>query len=353
LVVVCRVWNSQERGSDSFAIDLEHLQLETASPSILIIRLSSLGDIVLTFPLVLALREKYPSAQIDFVVKKEYREVLEFCPGISNVFALDTAVGRSGLDALRNTFRKNPYSHVLDLHNNFRSRILRRGVGEHLSIINKRTLQRWLLVKFKLNLLKNAPDVVGRYFETANALGVVDSGNAPNISIGSSRDPKLVAVAPGARHWNKRWPKENFIEVARKLLADGYKIELYGSADERTLAEEISIALASDRVTNLAGELSIKESTEHLSHASLAITNDSGLMHIANALDMPTISIFGPTIREFGFMPRGENAIVVQNDGLSCRPCTAIGREDCPKGHFRCMKEITTEIVLHDIKRTS
>jgi ADP-heptose:LPS heptosyltransferase len=327
-------------------IDFENLQLETAPLSILILRLSSLGDIVLTFPLVCALREKYPTARIDFVVKKEYREVLAFCEGISNVFEVDTSAGRNGLDRLRDAFKKNNYTHVLDLHNNFRSRILRRGVGESLSPINKRSLQRWLLVKLKLNLLKNAPDIIGRYFETARVLGIVDSGKGPSIAHSSTRNPKLVAIAPGARHWNKRWPKENFIEVARRLLEDGYNVELYGSADERTLIEEISTTLASDRVKNLAGELSIKESMERLSHASLAMTNDSGLMHISNALSIPTISIFGPTVREFGFMPRGDHAIVVQNEGLSCRPCTAIGRADCPKGHFRCMKEITPENIL-------
>jgi lipopolysaccharide heptosyltransferase II len=327
--------------------------LETASPSILIIRLSSLGDIVLTFPLVQALREKYPTARIDFVVRKEYREVLGFCSGINNVFEVDTASGKSGLDGLRESLKKNGYTHVVDLHNNFRSRILRRGLGGKLSVINKRTLQRWLLVKFKINLLKNAPDIIGRYFETAKALGIVDSGKAPSITLSSTRDTKLVAIAPGARHWNKRWPKENFIEVAKKLVADGYRIELYGSSEEKELAEEIRSTLGSDRVTNLAGELSIKESIERLSRVSLAITNDSGLMHVAIALDIPTISIFGPTVREFGFMPRGEHAIVVQTEELSCRPCTAIGREDCPKGHFRCMKEITPEIVLHSIESIS
>ena len=144
--------------------------------SILIIRLSSLGDIILTTPLVQELRRKYPDASIDFVVRKEYADIVRQFPWVSNTYILDTSKGAEEIQRLRNELQKNNYDHILDLHNNFRSIKLRKGIGGKLHIINKRTFKRWLLVKTKINLLKNEPDIVGRYFEIAQELGITDSG---------------------------------------------------------------------------------------------------------------------------------------------------------------------------------
>ena len=306
-------------------------------PSILIIRLSSLGDVVLTLPVVTALRTRYPEARIDFLVRKEYAPILHRISEISNVIELDTNSGRVGLRALRGELRKSGYSHVLDLHNNFRSQFLRRLAAER-AIINKRTFQRWLLVNFKINVLKDEPDIVGRYFEVAKMLGVFDDGGAPTLPNFFARDKRLVAVAPGARHWNKRWPVEHFVELIKTLIADGRRVELFGSKDEREIGEAIMKQVASEHVQNLMGELTITETIDRMSRATLAITNDSGLMHVASALGIKTVAIFGPTVREFGFFPRARNATVIENVGLPCRPCTAIGRADCPEGHFLCLK---------------
>src|SRR3954462_92534 len=123
--------------------------------SILVVRLSSLGDIILTTPLIQELRTKYPDARIDFVVKKEYAEIAQQFAWLTNIYSLDTTGGSTEIQKKKNELKKNTYDHILDLHNNFRSRNLRRGIGGKIHIIDKRTFKRWLLVKTKINLLKD------------------------------------------------------------------------------------------------------------------------------------------------------------------------------------------------------
>jgi lipopolysaccharide heptosyltransferase II len=317
-------------------------------PRILLIRLSSLGDIILTMPLIKALREKYPEAQIDLVVKNEFARLAEFFPGLSSVIGIDTK--KDILAKKVEELSVNGYTHILDLHNNFRSAKLRTNKDAAVTIVNKRTFKRWMLVKFKINLLKKEPDVIGRYFETAAGLGVSDAGVAPLFDINLKKKNGVAAICPGAKHWNKRWPVEHFQEAAKSLLTLGYRIEFHGSASERALADEIATALPIGSFKNRCGELVLHELPEIFAEIELAITNDSGLMHLASAAGCKTYSIFGPTVREFGFMPRSKNAVVFENSTLDCRPCTTIGLENCPKGHFKCMKEVTAEMVIKGLQ---
>ncbi len=315
---------------------------------ILLIRLSSLGDIILTEPLARALREKYPNAQIDFVVKKEFQDIPHLFGTLSSIIPVDTNGGFKELLHIRTKLRKEKYHHVLDLQNNHRSRFIKKHYIRIAKTINKRTIARWMLVKFKINLLKNAPDIIGRYFETAKKLEVIDLGSSPQINVYAMQEKK-VAICPGAKHWNKRWLIENFIEVAKQLSSQGYVIEVHGAKSEFPLGAEIVSALPDGVGLNLCGEFTFAELPQKLASCEIAITNDSGLMHLANAVGVRTISIFGPTVKELGFYPRGQKATVIENVGLECRPCTTIGSDHCPKGHFKCMKEITSEMVLESL----
>ncbi|MFI5263874.1 MAG: lipopolysaccharide heptosyltransferase II [Candidatus Kapaibacterium sp.] len=319
---------------------------------ILILRLSSLGDIILTTPLIQELRAKYPEARIDLVLKKEYTGIADHFPWLSHIFALDTTKGTSEIQRLNGEFKKIGFDHVLDLHNNFRSRRLRRGLGGSLHVIDKRTFKRWFLIKTKINLLKNEPDIIGRYFETAKSPGITDTGTGATFGKEFLRSPaKKAALCPGAKHWNKRWLPEYYVEVAKDLIAKGFQIEFFGSAEENEYVGSIASQLPQDKVTNLCGKLSLAELPGRMAECSLAITNDSGLMHVASAVGMPTIAIFGPTVREFGFMPRNTNVQIVENLNLDCRPCTTIGLDHCPKGHFKCMKEIVPSVVFSIINK--
>ncbi len=316
--------------------------------SILIIRLSSLGDIILTSPLVQELRRKYPDARIDFVVRKEYADIVRQFSWLSNIYILDTSKGAEEIQRLRGELHQNNYDHILDLHNNFRSIKLRKGLGGKLHIINKRTFKRWLLVKTKINLLKNEPDIIGRYFETSQELGITDIGLGATFGKEYEKPIiKKVALCPGSKHWNKHWLPEYYAAIAKNLIASGYHIIFFGSIDETEYVNDIASQLPQDKITNLCGRLSLAELPKRIAECPLAITNDSGLMHVASAVGIPTIAIFGPTVRELGFMPRNKNVTIVENVNLDCRPCTTIGLDHCPKGHFKCMKEITPEMILN------
>lgn len=323
------------------------------TPSILILRLSSLGDVVLTTPLIAALRERYPECRIDMVVAAEYESLVPVMSGLTRVHIFDRRSGLSGLRGLRRELRPEQYDYVLDLHNVPRTRILRRGLGRQVSVINKRTFRRWLLVRFKIDMLKRAPDIIGRYFETAKSLGISDNGSAPHLAVLPSNDSKKIAIAPGARHWNKRWPAEYFQEVAKTLIERGWEVVFFGSEAERGLIDEICSVLPSG-YTSVIGEPDLALVARSLANCEIVITNDSGLMHLASAVGTPVVVLFGPTVRQFGFAPRAAPAmhpksVVLEVEGLNCRPCTAIGSDHCPEKHFRCMKEITPQRVLESI----
>lgn len=312
---------------------------------ILIIRLSSLGDIILTLPLLDALRAKYPDATIDFLTKAEYAPLVRRFPAVSGANALETS--KRGMERLHRELRARRYDHVLDLHNNWRSRKLRSDLAPSVQIVNKRTLKRWLLVKFKINLLRSEPDIIGRYFETAKILDVSDTNTGAHLSSSRAKSA-TAAIAPGAKHWNKRWTTENYIVVAKELVKRGYAISIFGSKAESHIADEITGTVPEAR--NLCGIYKIEELADALGECALFIGNDSGLMHIAAAIGIPAVAIYGPTVREFGFMPRNANVKILEVNGLDCRPCTTIGLNHCPKGHFKCMKETTPETVLSELR---
>ena len=327
----------------------ERIPTEPPMPSILILRLSSLGDIVLTTPLIRALREQYPEGRIDLVLEKEYEALIPLMEGISKAHIFDKKSGLRGLLWLRRMLRKENYDYVLDLHNVLRTRLLRRGLAQHLFVIDKRTFHRWLLVRFKFDRLKHAPDVIGRYFETAAPLGVTDTGAGPKLNIPSTHDATRIAIAPGSRHWNKRWPATNFAIAAKELITRGYHIDLHGSEADRSIAEQIASNLPNGAYTNFAGALDLADASREIAKASAILTNDSGLMHLAEAVGTRVIAIFGPTVTQFGFKPRAADAVILEVKGLYCRPCTANGLEHCPEKHFRCMMEIEPEQVIGTI----
>jgi ADP-heptose:LPS heptosyltransferase len=236
------------------------------------------------------------------------------------------------------------YDAILDLHNNFRSRKLTSGINAQIARVNKRTLRRWLVVKTKRNWMASEPDVIGRYFEAASKLlDVHDTGEAPSL-LPHALSSKRVALCPGSKHWNKQWPVEYYIEIARSLSSSGLTVELFGSTDDvdvcRTIANNVN------GVLDHSGKIGLRELPQRMQGFALAITNDSGLMHLASSVGVPTVSFFGPTVKAFGFAPRSTQATALENEGLYCRPCTKIGLDHCPEKHFRCMREITPERAL-------
>lgn len=334
----------------------------------LIIRLSSIGDVILTSPLLRQLRERFPAAQIDFLIRREYAELVRYNPHLSNILELEVRRGRAGLKAMKNHLRQVGYDTILDLHGNFRSVFLR-SFPNHPPVykIRKNRIARFLLVKFKINLYRrlygHPLSVAEKYLRAAAPLGLSPGDLRPELYLPAEAEEKGEAVwqdlskenfravmAPGARHFTKRWPAAYYAELIRLIYQKrGWRTLLLGGADELAVIREIQQQTGKEMQQSRAGELSLLETFAVIRRAPLFISNDSGLMHAAAAFRIPQIAIFGSTVQELGFFPLNPNARVLENSGLSCRPCSHVGRASCPRGHFKCMMEIGPERVLEEV----
>jgi len=334
---------------------------------ILLIRTSSFGDIILTTPLIRALKASFPSAQMDFFTKKQYQSLLEHHPSVK-VFGFDPEAGFFGLAKAIRELRAKKYDLVIDLQVNPRSILIRYFSGARMQRrYRKYSLERRLL-KWGINLLKSTPPVAERYFSALEDFGIKPNGKGPEIffsekelsqakqileSAGLLGMP-LIGLAPGASKFTKQWPAERFAKagaaLARELFAGAV---ILGGKEDAGVAEEVRSGLQAqgvEKVKNLAGELSLLASSAVISRLKLLISNDSALMHLATAVDTPVAAIFGATTRELGFFPYSRKARVLEINDLECRPCSLHGEKNCPEKHFRCMLEIEPEQVVEAAK---
>lgn len=316
---------------------------------ILIIRLSSIGDVLLTTPLIRSIKKQNPNIQIDFVVKSEFFELLKNSPHLTNIYSYSKESTKK--KELLNSLKANKYELVIDLQNNNRSREIVYKLDRKTFQFGKNSLKKFLLVHFKINRLKKAPLIPVRY---AKAAGIKLDDEGLEIftdNIADSRlelNEKYIGLCPGAKHFTKRWPKEYFIDLGKMLETSGYKVALFGSADESETIKEIESQLGNP--LNLCND-SILQTAANMKMCKAIYTNDSGSMHLSCAVDVPVIAFFGSTVKEFGFYPYKNQNVVLEIEDLPCRPCTHIGRNSCPLKHFKCMKEIKPELAFNSLKR--
>lgn len=330
------------------------------------IRFSSIGDVVLTTPLLRVLRARHPKSQIDFLTRKEYADLVRFNPNINLTYAFDASAGFAGLRKMKRTLKEEGYDLVVDLHNSIRSRYVRsmRGVGE-IVVVDKRIPERTLLVKFKRNTYQRMVPVTERYIETLAAHGIGPDGKGPELHLPdevlfgvASRVAKLhlnrfehvLGICPFARHATKEWPAERFAEIARRFISElSGAVMIFGGPSDvprsTVLAASLRAHVGDEHVIDWTGELSLAESAAALQYCDAVVTNDSGLMHIAAAMQKRVVAIFGSTVEEFGFFPPRETSIVLEQKNLSCRPCSHLGLPACPEQHFRCMLDTGAETV--------
>jgi heptosyltransferase-2 len=341
-----------------------------APQKILIIRFSSIGDIVLATALLRVLHKRFPTSPIDFVVRKEYTELIRNNKNLNCIYEFDAKTGFFGLRKLKSQLRVEHYDLIVDIHNSLRSRYLRWLLGANdVVVICKRIFARTMLIRLKKNLYRNAISVADRYIEPVQKYGVANDGKGLEIfipdelrshtlsnmkNLGINKSSTIIGFCPSAKHTTKCWPKERFAELGIRLVKENNAkiLLLGGTADiERCLdiADAINNATRKENAIDLSGELSLLENAIAMEACTLIVTNDSGLMHIATAMKKKVVAIFGPTVREFGFFPIGKEQVVLERNGLYCRPCSHIGGKICPEGHFRCMKEIQVEEVIKSI----
>jgi lipopolysaccharide heptosyltransferase II len=328
---------------------------------VLVLRLSSIGDVLLATPFLRALRRAAPDCEIHFAVRREYEDLLRDHPAIDRLITIDAAGGRRTLEELNHAFARERYDAVFDLHNSYRTRLLRNGLSTHTFVVNKRQLRRIALLRLKWNLYGADVPVPERYIETGTRYGLVPDEHGLDLylaedvpaftaarlpTFGVPADRPCIGLCPGSRHFTKRWPADHLRALIALLLkhTDAHLLLLGDARD----AVDVPGLLEMDpgRVHDLRGAMSLPESAAAMDRCAAVLVNDSGLMHIATARRRPVVALFGSTVREFGFFPYHADACVLEVPGLPCRPCTHIGRSRCPRGHFRCMRDITPEAVF-------
>ena len=323
---------------------------------VLVIRFSSIGDIVLTFHALRCLREKHPTAEVHFLTKSTYKDLL-----LASTFHDKTLFFEGDLKQTKRAIRKENYSHIIDLHNNLRTRLLTIGIrGVHLIRFNKLNWEKWLFTRLKKNKLPNK-HLVERYIDAFSELGVLnDSKNTlffvPNefkieLNQYELAENPFLAIAMGAQYSTKKFPVSSLIKV---LESYDLPIVLLGGEAENEDGQKIQEAFPQKKIYNLCGELSLLASASILSQAKTVLTNDTGLMHIAAMFDVPIVSVWGNTVPAFGmypYRPEKEGTVKIHEVvGLNCRPCSKIGYQECPKGHFNCMEKQDVSAIAADIK---
>jgi lipopolysaccharide heptosyltransferase II len=328
---------------------------------ILVVRLSSIGDIILTTPLLRSLKTTWPEAHITFLIKKQFEELLASSPYIDELITFDKNAGLAGLRKIKDSLKQQQFDLYLDIHKNWRSRYLRLGLGagkitSYHKLIWKRTLLIWL----KVNLYGKVRPVYERYFDSVKPYHITYDGLGTEIHVPAEKSEKvktaltqagflfdapLVILCPAATYLNKQWKPDGFVETAIQLIRDRKAfVVVHGGNGDKQLCSEIASKIG-ERAVSMAGMFSLSESAALLQLAALVIANDSGLLHLAQSQKRPVIGIYGPTTRELGYFPVNLNSAVIETD-VSCRPCTHNGLNHCPKKHFKCMNDIPADRVI-------
>ena len=314
---------------------------------ILVIRLSSIGDIILTTPVLKAFKEKYPEATIDFLVLDKFKAAIEGLPYIDNLILFNKKEndGLKNMKIFAEKLRSNNYDYVFDLHSKLRSKVISKHLGVKCYRYRKRSWWKTLLVKLRLIKYEVDDTIVKNYFGAFKNFGLEYKGEDLTFSFPSGMEEKfneyvdLPVMAPGASKNTKKWTPEGFGTLTKLILI--------GGNEDKEVCEKID-EISGGHTINLAGKLSLKESGALLSRAKFLVTNDSGPFHIARGVKCKTFVIFGPTSP--GMFDFGENDTLIYS-GESCAPCSLHGDKVCPKHHFNCMNNIKGEMVLKEIEK--
>ena len=317
---------------------------------LLIIRFSSFGDIILTTPVLAALKAKYPSATIDFLVMDKFADAIRGNPNIDHLLLFEKKKyqGLVGIARFARRLRKYHYDQVIDLHAKLRSIILSYWIGVPVFRYRKRRLLKTIGVKLRLMRYQVDDTIVNNYFGALKHLEI--STAYENLRFDYSREDStkisgytnFVVLAPGAARVTKKWPKEYFAQLGQLLKE---KIIIVGGPEDMDSGEKICRQIGS-RCHNLAGKLSLKQSGALIARAKFLVCNDSGPFHIARGVGTKAFVFFGPT--DPGMFSYDQKAILIYAD-LPCSPCSLHGDPKCPLGHFNCMRQLTPEKVIQII----
>lgn len=329
---------------------------------ILIIRFSSIGDIVLTSPVIRCLAMQLPQAELHVLTRQSNRQLFELNPHISKIHCFEGSLSKV-IDQLR----QEQFDFIVDLHKNLRTFRIKKALKRPSAAFPKLNFEKYLLVRLGIDRM---PDVhiVDRYFKAVEPLGVHNDGKGLEYYLPADDDPSLAgvsekfsaqlgagfyAVVIGGKHKTKILPVEKVTEVCNKLRLP---VILFGGQEDKERGDRIAM-YSTSHVTNSCGSLSLNQSAWLLKQATAVMTNDTGMMHIAAAFQKPIVSVWGNTVPALGmtpYMPGNEHrSVLAEVSGLKCRPCSKIGFNNCPRGHFHCMVKQDTGMIASELTRIS
>lgn len=320
---------------------------------ILVIRFSSIGDIVLTTPVIRCMKQQITDVEVHFLTKEQYVSLVNANPYIDKVFAWNDQS-----KSLLKELRKERYDFIVDLHKNIRTKRVKYYLRKKSTAFPKLNIKKWILVNFKKDFL---PDVhiVDRYFEAVKKLGINNDNKGLDFFIQTDNKTfdkrfksieKYLVYAIGGQFNTKKMPATKMVEFLKDLPL---KVVLIGGKEDREEGDKVVALLQGQNIENTCGEFSIHESAKIVQGAEVLITHDTGMMHIGAAFDVPIVSIWGNTVPAFGMYPyrpqAPESYSIHEVNNLDCRPCSKIGFATCPKGHFKCMMQQDTAAIHQQI----
>lgn len=320
----------------------------------LVIRFSSIGDIVLTTPVVRSLKEQVEEAEVHYLTKKSFKGIVESNPYIDKVHLLE-----DNFTDMIDSFRDEMFDYIIDLHSNLRTTRVKSKLKVPDFSFNKLNWEKWVYVNFKKNLL---PDVhiVDRYMDTLKVFDVKNDQKGLDYYIPAEDEVSMetlpgkfsngyISLVIGANHFTKKLPMDKMISICKKI---DLPIIVQGGPDNIEEGEALAKAVG-DNIYNACGNYNLNQSASLVRQAKVVISHDTGLMHIAAAFKKKIISVWGNTVPEFGMAPYlpDEDSAIVQVDNLKCRPCSKIGFKECPKKHFKCMNDINEDHIVKLAKR--
>lgn len=323
------------------------------SLKVLIVRFSSIGDIILTTPVVRCLKTQRPDVEVHYVTKASYQYLLTDNPYIDQIHLLE-----DNLWKLIKQLRNEKFDLIIDLHYNLRTLQIKTALGIQSYSFNKLNWEKWLFVNWRINALPNV-HIVDRYLNTLQNLGVINDDKGLDYFIPyrdiieldwlpGTHQKGYVAYAIGGQHETKKLPLNRMIELCEKI---NFPIVLLGGKEDAANGDMIEKAIGANLIYNACGKCNFNQSSSLIQQSKLVFSHDTGLMHVAAAFKKKVYSIWGNTIPEFGMYPYQTNFVLLENRQLKCRPCSKIGYKRCPKGHFRCMNELSFNFEIKELKR--
>ena len=304
----------------------------------LIIRFSSIGDIILTTPVIRCLKRQL-QAEIHFLTKEAYKSLLSNNPYVDKIITLEKL-------SLKQLQDEN-YNLVIDLHKNLRTFKLRPFLTGKYLTFKKENIKKWMMVRFKRSSYRPIASIVERYFQGLESINIEDDGLGLDFFLDPDYEDRTNRTIPsipyyvlvlGANYYTKRIPLEKCVEIIKQ---NSFHCILIGGDDTNETGNNIN-ELFPEKVINLVGKLNVHESAAVIKKSRYVVTGDTGMMHIAAAFQKKTFVLWGSTCKGFGMYPyygfnHKNKSIHLEVTGLSCRPCSKLGYQKCPKKHFKCM----------------